>query len=132
MLPNWCERCWGARGENQMPFQPGGTDTGPTASSLRIDPAQVLHLKAELQPIHDELETFLNLKGRGMSMQPLGADPVSFDTADLFNVNTQSALDAAWGYIDELKNVLHALDQAAKTYNLVEDANTQAFRQALQ
>ena len=38
-------------------------------------------------------------------------------------------LNAAVRY--ELKNVLGALDQAVKTYNLVEDANTQAFRQAL-
>jgi hypothetical protein len=64
-------------------------------------------------------------------MRPLGADPVSRDTADAFNENTQAAINAARGYLTELEGVLDALDQAAKTYNLVEDTNTQTFRQAL-
>jgi PE family protein len=115
-----------------MPFWNGGTDTGPSRSTLRVDPAQVLQLKAELQPIYDEVEDFLNSRGRSMAMQPLGADPVSFETADAFNENARSALDAAWGYLAELKNVLSTLDQAVKTYNLVEDTNTQGFRQGIQ
>lgn len=114
-----------------MPFWPGKTDTGPTTSTLRVDPAQVLHLKAELQPIHDQVESFLNRYGPTMVMPPLGADLVSREAAEVFNENTQSALDAAWGYLDELRNVLGALDQAANTYNLVEDTNTQTFGQAL-
>jgi hypothetical protein len=115
-----------------MPFWAGGTDTGPSASTLRVDPAQVLSLKAELQPIHDDIENFLNTKGRAMAVQPPGADPVSSETADAFNENAQSALDAAWGYLAELKSVLGTLDQAVKTYNLVEDTNTQAFRRGIQ
>lgn len=114
-----------------MPFRPDGTDADPTTGMLRVDPAQVLHLKAELLPIHDQVEMFLNTKGRSMSMQPLGADPVSLDTADTFNENTKSALNAAWGYLSELQRVIDALDQAARTYNLAEDTNTQVYRQAL-
>lgn len=111
-----------------MPFLEGRTGTVPSASTLRVDPAQVLQLKAELQPIYDEVEDFLNTRGRSMVVRPLGADPVSFETADAFNENAQSALDAAWGYLAELKRVLSTLDQAVKTYNLVEDTNTQGFR----
>jgi hypothetical protein len=114
-----------------MPFRPGGTDTGPTTSTLRVDPAQVLHLKAELQPIYDEARDFLRSKAPAMMMRPLGADLVSSETADAFNENCQAAIDASRGYLDELKGVLDALDQAARTYDLIEDTNTQAFRQAL-
>lgn len=116
-----------------MPFiETSATGSGQSASTLRVDPAQVLQLKAELLPIHDDVEEFLNTKGRAMAMRPLGADPVSFETAEAFNENSQSALDAAWGYLRELKGVLGALDQAVKTYNLVEDTNVQTFRQGTQ
>ncbi len=114
-----------------MPFRPGDTNIGPTTSpsTLRVDPDQVLQLKAELQPIHDEVYEFLNRKASGMMMRPPGADPVSSDTADAFNENAQAAIDAARGFMGELKRVLDTLDQTIKTYNLVEDTNTQAFRQ---
>lgn len=112
-----------------MPFDPAdAASSGPSTSTLRVEPDQVLQLKAELQPIYDEVKDFLNTKAPAMMMQPLGADPVSSDTAQAFNENTQAAIDAAFGYLDELKGVLDALDQAVKTYNLAEDANAQLFR----
>lgn len=118
-----------------MPFWTGETDTpgtGPSTSTLRVEPEQVLELKAELQAIHTEVEEFLYGSGRAMTMRPLGADPVSSETAQAFNENTQAAVDAAFGYLEALEGILNALDQAAKTYNLVEDANTMAFRQDAQ
>jgi ElaB/YqjD/DUF883 family membrane-anchored ribosome-binding protein len=115
-----------------MPFRPDGSTAVPTTSTLQVDPDQVLQLKAELQPIHDEVENFLRSKAPAMMMQPLGADAVSNETAQAFNENTQAAIDAARGYLDELTKVLGALDQAVRTYNLVEDTNTQAFRQDVQ
>lgn len=116
-----------------MPFWTGETakpDTGP--STLRVAPDQVLRLKAELQEIYDEVEVFVRRRTPTMMMQPLGADPVSSDAADAFNENTQAAIDATRGYMDALKGVLASLDQAARAYNLVEDANTQTFRQVVQ
>ena len=118
-----------------MPFWTGETDTpdtGASPSTLRVEPDQVLSLKNELQPIYDEVEVFLRRRTPTMMMRPLGADPVSSDTADAFNENAQAAIDAARGYMDALKGVLDALDQAARTYNLVEDTNTQTFRQGVQ
>lgn len=115
-----------------MPFNwTDATDTGPSTSTLRVAPDQVLQLKAELQSIYDEVRDFLRSKAPAMTMRPLGADPVSSETAEAFNENTRAAVDTARGYLDELTRVLDALDQAAKTYNLVEDTNTQAFRQVL-
>jgi hypothetical protein len=115
-----------------MPFRPDGSTAVPTTSTLQVDPDQVLQLKAELQPIHDEVENFLRGKGRSMLVQPLGADPVSAETADAFNENSQSAIEAAVGYVRELKGVLDALDQAVQTYNLAEESNSQAFRSVVQ
>ncbi|HEX6356316.1 PE domain-containing protein [Actinophytocola sp.] len=116
-----------------MPFvSRGAIDPGRSTSTLRVEPEQVLQLKAELQSIYDKVEKFLRAEGRNMLMQPLGADPVSRETADVFNENAKSAVDAAVGYLRELKGVLDALDQAARTYNLVEDTNAEDFRRALQ
>jgi len=115
-----------------MPFWTGGTDTSPSTSTLRVDPAQVLQLKGELQPIYDEVDLFLQNYGQSMVMRPLGADAVSRETADSFNENAKAAIDAARGYMDQLRGVLEALDQAVKTYSLVEDTNVQSFRQGAQ
>lgn len=112
-----------------MPFDwSDAANTGPSTSTLRVEPDQVLQLKAELQPIYDEVEEFLSTRERSMAMQPLGADPVSYETASAFNENAQSALDAAWGYLEALKGVLDALDQAAETYNLVDETHAQILR----
>lgn len=116
-----------------MPFWTGDTarpDTGP--STLRVEPDQVIRLKNELQPIYDEVDEFLWARAPSMAMKALGADPVSSDAAEAFNENAQAAVDAARGYLNELKAVLDALDQAAKTYSLTEDERAQTFRQVSQ
>lgn len=117
-----------------MPFLEQGASAEPMrslgrATTMRVDPAMVLQLKAELQPIHDDVEAFLRNEARAMYVRPLGADPVSRDTADAFNENSQTAIDTAWTYLEELKNVIDTLDQAARDYNLVEDTNEHTFRQ---
>jgi len=117
-----------------MPFLEQGTSGEPMRSlgrvtTMRVDPTMILQLKAELQPIHDEVYAFLTDDAQGMAVRPLGADPVSRDTADAFNENSQAAIETAWSYLEELKNVLDTLDQAARDYNLVEETNEHTFRQ---
>lgn len=115
-----------------MPFWTGDTGTPDTSagpSTLRVEPDQVIRLKNELQPVYDEVNDFLRTKAQGMVMRPLGADAVSSDAATAFNENSQAAAEAARGYLDQLKAVLDALDQAVRTYNLTEDDRVQAFRQ---
>jgi hypothetical protein len=59
-----------------MPFDwTAATTAGPSTSTLRVDPDQVLQLKAELQPIYDDVDIFMQNYGQSMVMQPLGADP---------------------------------------------------------
>jgi hypothetical protein len=96
---------------------------------LRVEPDQVLRLKADLESIYHEVDDFLKTKGATMVMLPLGADPVSADSADAFNENSQAAMDATNGFLKELEGVLHALDQTAKTYDLVDETHAQAWRQ---
>ncbi|MFC4856697.1 PE domain-containing protein [Actinophytocola glycyrrhizae] len=116
-----------------MPFDiTGAANPAASTSTLRVEPDQVLQLKAELQPIYDEVNEFLRTKAQVMVMRPLGADAVSSDTATALNENSQAAVEAASGYLNQLKAVLDALDQAVKTYNLTEDARTLAFRQVSQ
>ena len=117
-----------------MPFLEQDASVEPMRSlgrtaTMRVDTAMVLQLKAELQPIHDEVYAFLIDDAQAMVVRPLGADPVSRETADAFNENSQTAIDTAWVYLEELKNVIDTLDQAAREYNLVEDTNEQTYRQ---
>lgn len=115
-----------------MPFSAsaaGAIGAGLGLRTMSVDPDKILQLKAELEPIRDEVETFLNTKGRTMAMRPLGADPVSNETAEAFNENAQAAIDAAWGFRDELTNVVDTLGEAARTYRLVDDTHAQNFRQ---
>lgn len=112
-----------------MPFDRGSAPgTAASRSTLRVEPQQVLRLKADLQLIRTEVEDFLLNKGRYMAMRPLGADQVSRAAADAFNENSRAALDAAFGYLGELQRVLDALDHVAATYSLVEDTITRTFR----
>jgi hypothetical protein len=117
-----------------MPFLEQGVSDEPMrslgrVSNMRVDPAMILQLKAELQPIHEDVYTFLHNEAEAMVVRPLGADPVSRETADAFNENSRGAIEMAWAYLEELKNTLDTLEQAAKDYNLVEDTNEQTFRQ---
>lgn len=117
-----------------MPFLEQGASGEPMrslgrVSTMRVDPAMILQLKADLQPIYDDVYSFLAYEARGMVMRPLGADPVSRETAEAFNENAQTAIETATAFLDELKNVIDTLDQAARDYNLVEDTNEQTFRQ---
>ncbi|MFL6121699.1 PE domain-containing protein [Actinophytocola sp.] len=114
-----------------MPFRTDGTNTGPSTSTLRVDPDQVLHLKTELQSIHDEVNKFLNRRAPAMTMRPLGADLVSSETAEAFNENSLVAIEVARGYLNELENILVTLDRAVRTYDLVEDTNTRTFRRSM-
>lgn len=118
-----------------MPFMEHNTSAGAEpvrslgrVSTMRVDPAMVTQLRNDLQPIYDDVENFLLNKAEAMTVRPLGADPVSRDTAAAFNENSKAAIQAAWGYHDELKRVIDALDQSATDYTAVEDTNEQTFR----
>lgn len=116
-----------------MPFMEHNASAEPVrslgrVSTMRVDPAMVTQLRNELQPIYDDVEAFLVDKADAMVVRPLGADPVSRDTAAAFNENSRSAIDAAWGFLKELKSVIDALEQSAKDYAAVEDTNEQTFR----
>jgi hypothetical protein len=114
-----------------MPFAPGGAvGSGLGMATLHVEPDQVLRLRNRLAAVRDRVENFLRDKAEALNVRPLGADPVSAETAQAFNENAQAAIDAASGFVDELNRVLGSLDQAAKAYNLVENTHAQAYRLA--
>jgi hypothetical protein len=114
-----------------MPFAPTGvTGSGPGTVTLRVDPDQVLRLRDRLDAIRDTVGTFLRDKAHALNVRPLGADPVSAATTRAFNENAESAIHAAKGFVDELKRVVDALDQAAKAYKLTEDIHERVYRRA--
>lgn len=114
-----------------MPFVPAGeVGSGLGLATLRVDPDQVVRLKTRLAAIRDKVLNFLVDKRETLNVRPLGADPVSAETAQAFNENAQTAIEAAWGFVDELTQVVDSLDAAVKAYDLVDDTHAQAFRQA--
>lgn len=114
-----------------MPFAPGGAaGTGLGTVTLRVEPGEVIRLRNRLAAVRDQALKFLAENRERLYVRPLGADPVSAQTAQAFNENAQAALDAAWGFHDELTRVVDSLDQAAKAYNLTEDTHEQVYRQA--
>jgi hypothetical protein len=97
-------------------------------AALRVEPDQVRRLKAELESIHHEVEHFLKTRGPTMTILPLGADPVSNETAGAFNENSQTAIDATNGFLTQLQNVIHALDDSAKRYEEIDETHAGAYR----
>ena len=62
-------------------------------------------------------------------MPPLGADSCSEGVAEALSQNGQAALDSTQGYVDELTNVIDALDEIARAYGLLEESNSDRFGQ---
>ncbi|GGM77163.1 hypothetical protein GCM10012275_54760 [Longimycelium tulufanense] len=119
-----------------MPFMAAGPDAagalpdgGGGTTKLKVQPDKVLQLKRELEDVRDEVQTFLRNEAEGLKARPQGADPVSQDAAKAISENADTAIEVADAYVQRLTAVIDALDQAAKTYGLVEDTNTVDFRQ---
>lgn len=114
-----------------MPFAPTGvTGSDPGTVILRVDPDQILRLRDRLAAVREHVHEFLVKKSELLDVRPLGADPVSVETANAFNENARSAVEAADGFIDELTHVVEALGEAATAYKLTEDTHEQVYRQA--
>ncbi|WP_189054045.1 PE domain-containing protein [Longimycelium tulufanense] len=102
---------------------------GGGTAKLSVRPENVLQLKRELEDVRDEVRDFLLNNREALALRPQGADPVSLDAAKAVKENADTAVDVAETYIQRLASVIDALDQAAKTYGLVEDTNTANLQQ---
>jgi hypothetical protein len=116
-----------------MPFiQDGGAGgaigSGLGLATLHVDLDQVVALKAELEAIRDEADEYVSAKREALMVRPLGADPISSDTAEVFTQNGHTAIRAARGYVEELTRVVEALERTAMAYGMVEETGKITFQ----
>ncbi|MBP2334577.1 hypothetical protein JOF41_000755 [Saccharothrix coeruleofusca] len=116
-----------------MPFLASG-DAGGTASTasgvtMQVEPGRILALKARYTAVRNMIQDFLDGQEYNLIAKPLADDEVSKDAAGVFAENATAAIDVTRHFIDELNLNIDQLDQAAKTYNLVDDANHNTMQQ---
>ncbi len=102
------------------------------AANMIIAPDKILALKRGFEDRRAIVREFLNIEMTILvDVRPPGADPASAGAAEALSENGQTALDATRGYIEQLTKIIDALDASARQCGLVEDTNTQTFRQEL-
>lgn len=110
-----------------MPFlKAGGETAGPATApvTMQIEPDRILALKAKFEAVRDMVQQFLEQEERNLPAHPVAQDDVSKDAANLFSENASTAIAVTLAFIAELNRNIEQLESTAKTYNLVEDANT--------
>ncbi|CCH29162.1 PE family protein [Actinosynnema sp. NPDC047251] len=116
-----------------MPFvADGGGGAGAPAAApvaMHVAPEQILALKARYEEVRDTIHAFILQEEFTLVDAPAMADDeVSQDAAGTFSANATVALEVTRKFIIELDHNIEQLDNAAKTYRLVEDTNTDAMR----
>jgi hypothetical protein len=116
-----------------MPFMASGGGAGAPASAgpvtMQVEPGQILALKARYEAVRDTVRDFLENQRENLRGRPVADDDVSRDAASTFADNAAMAIDVTAKFISQLNLSIDQLDQAVKTYNLVEDVNTVTMQQ---
>ncbi|MBY8850775.1 PE domain-containing protein [Saccharothrix longispora] len=116
-----------------MPFMASGGGAGAPAPAgpvtMQVEPGQILALKARYEAVRDTLQDFLDSQRENLRGRPVAEDDVSRDAANVFAKNAATVIDVTTKFIVELTLSIDQFDQAAKTYNLVEDVNTATMQQ---
>ena len=106
----------------------GPVGTGLPAARLIVDPEQVLALRHGIEQEHRRVAKWLyDNHSRLNSVPPPGVDPCSDGSAKAIGENGQAAVDAAWGYVKQLRSVVDALSEIAHEYRRTEDENAGVF-----
>jgi hypothetical protein len=118
-----------------MPFYAAKPDEGSSGPSIggpvtmRVEPDKVLDLKARLEAVHDNVDTFFRQQGDNLRARPLAQDDVSVDAANIFAKNADTAIEVGRQFVLELEKTVEQLGEIARTYSLVEDVNRTAMQQ---
>lgn len=115
-----------------MPFKEGGSvesdlvggrvGSGLPAARLVVDPEQVRALWDGIEQERVEVEKWLLANFHKLDFVPrLGTDPCSKESAEALSKNGQAAVEAAQGYVQQLRNVAEALAEIAHEYRLMDD-----------
>ncbi|HEV2783370.1 MAG TPA: hypothetical protein VGX25_28640 [Actinophytocola sp.] len=116
-----------------MPFLQDGAATGEIGSALPparliVDPDKLLILKRGFEDECDRVNKWIYDNGGYLRVvSPPGADPCSEGTAAALGRNGTAAIEAANGYLLQLRMVAEALGEIARDYGLTEDGNTTKF-----
>lgn len=115
-----------------MPFVEAGEDTPwrvPDAT-LQVEPDKILQLKRRLEDRRDAINNVLDQERESLrGIRPPGADPCSEACARGLSENGTQATEVLDRFVQELATTIAAVDEAARTYGLVEEENTTRFRQ---
>ncbi|MER5267196.1 PE domain-containing protein [Actinosynnema sp. NPDC002837] len=101
--------------------------TGPVI--MQVAPDQILALMARYEAVRDTVQEFLANQRANLLGQSVADDDVSRDAASTFTENATTAIDVTTEFLVQLSLSIDQLNQAAKTYNLVEDVNIVAMQQ---
>ncbi len=105
-----------------------GGESPASAQSITVTPGELLGLKRAFEDQRDQIRGWLRRNSRALTVvPPPGNDACSRDTADLFAVNGQSAIDAANAFLDQLRGVAEKLGENARRYGLVEEDQVSEF-----
>lgn len=116
--------------ENGGPTAVGGEiGSGLPAARLVVDPDKMPALQRGFEDEAERIRDWLQTNRYRLSdVPPPGEDPCSKATVRALGENGQSALDAAWGCVEQLKQVAAALGEIARAYGVMEEDNTGKFR----
>ncbi|MFI9011833.1 PE domain-containing protein [Actinosynnema sp. NPDC053489] len=114
-----------------MPYQHVSGSAGlPAASStsMQVEPDKVLDLIATYEGVRNSVMDFLEARRDSLRVRPLADDEVSGDAADAFADHSAVALDVTKEFLVQLTTNIEQLREAARTYGLVEEGNTDVIR----
>ena len=107
-----------------------GTEDPPGPARMIVAPEKLLHLKQGLENERDHIRDWLQTNWMDLTaVDPPGSDPCSKDTMFWMSQNGQDAVDATNAYLDRLTAIIDNLHDNAVSYGLIEDDNTNLFRQ---
>ncbi|NUT96777.1 MAG: PE domain-containing protein [Saccharothrix sp.] len=111
-----------------MPYLKAGGDA-PAPVTMQIEPDRILALKARYEAVRDTVQHLLEQWRYDLRVEPFALDEVSTEAAKIFSENATTAHKVTLEFVRELNRSIEQLEATAKTYNLVEEANTATVRQ---
>lgn len=117
-----------------MPFWEEGAESAPPSPAARmvVDPDNIMRLKKRLEDRRQLLRDYLTSKGETLfTGRAPGSDPCSERNAEVFTDNGKAAAEALAGFIEALGATIDSLHASAVAYGLIEEDNTDRFRQGV-
>lgn len=96
--------------------------------SMQVEPDKLLDLIATYEGVPNSVTDFLEARRDSLRGRPLADDEVSGDAANVFADHSAVALDVTDEFLVQVNTNIEQLREAARTYGLVEEGNTDVIR----